>query len=69
MLSLSKSEATTCYASDFLSTMEKQRITILNYIIVKPLSVGHVAFTWELFYCFYFMNVDSILYQFWKVSS
>lgn len=43
VLSLNKSEAGACSVSDFLSTMGK-RGTILNYVIVKPLLVGHIAF-------------------------
>ena len=63
MLSLNKSEAGACSVSDFLSTMGK-RGTILNYIIEKPLLVGHIAFIREPLCYFDFRDVNSVFYQF-----
>lgn len=31
--------------------------------------VGHIAFIWEPLYYFDFRDVNSVFYQFWKVSS
>lgn len=67
MLSLSKSESGTCSGSNFLSTKEKIKVTIFNYVVTIPLLVEHIAFFWKLFYYFHFKDVN-MFYLFRKVS-